>query len=86
MVHLYSQEREWQLLRRGHYAEFNLLYDRGTKFGFATPNARHESILMSLPPKAVSIPSLVSHSLIIHTTDPLSSLYQFLIMGSEALH
>ena len=34
--------------------EFNLVYDRGTKFGFATPNARIESILMSLPLHAVS--------------------------------
>lgn len=42
-------ERQWQLVRRGHYAEFNLVYDRGTKFGLYTPGARYESILMSLP-------------------------------------
>jgi len=44
-----GQHKEWQEFRRGRYAEFNLVHDRGTLFGLKT-NGRTESILMSLPP------------------------------------
>lgn len=46
-----ENELNWQRLRRGRYVEFNLVWDRGTKFGLET-NGRTESILMSLPPQA----------------------------------
>jgi len=46
-----AEQQEWQYLRRSRYAEFNLVYDSGTKFGLET-NGRIESILMSLPPMA----------------------------------
>lgn len=46
-----DKQKQWQKLRRGRYLEFNLLYDRGVKFGLQTANPRVEGVMVSAPPE-----------------------------------
>ena len=47
-----DKQKEFQLYRRGRYAEFNLAIDRGTKYGIQS-GRRIESVLASMPPRAI---------------------------------
>ena len=51
-MHYGERERDFQLYRRGRYAEFNLAIDRGTRYG-SQSGRRIESVLASLPPLAI---------------------------------
>ena len=55
-----ERERQWQLQRRGRYLEFNLLYDRGVRFGLDT--GRIESIMVSAPPLVRCVPGVGDHT------------------------
>jgi coproporphyrinogen III oxidase len=55
-----EEDEAFMLYRRGRYAEFNLLYDRGTRFGLQS-KAKAEAVLMSMPPRATWPASLSPH-------------------------
>ena len=73
-IHIHDMKREWQLLRRSRYVEFNLLHDSGTKFGIYS-GGRTESILLSMPPEAKWVYNYQEkvNSLEFHTQEILKS-------------